>query len=343
MLQQTIDKNLLCELDELIKNSNNIVLTCHMSPDGDAIGSTTALCKILQKMGKTATEITPDQAPFDLEFIHGYKKIIAYTRNPIKANGIIHNADLIICLDYNGLNRVAQLAIPIKNATCKKVMIDHHLNPELFCDVTISYPSMTSTCELLYRVLYHLGYTNLIDKYIGECIYTGMMTDTGNFSFNSNHSELYLIIADLVARGVNKDHIYKLAMNTSSESKMRLTGYAISEKMTLFPDHKASLIVLEADDLLRFNYQSGDTETLVNMPLAIPSVIWSTFFRQEKGYVKVSMRSEGNFKVNTLCQNYFNGGGHANASGGEFHGTMEEAIKTYHKVLQDLTNIQNND
>lgn len=337
MLEQIIDRNLLLQLDKLIEESHNIAITCHMAPDGDAIGSANGLCLLLRKMGKTANVITPDQAPYDLAFIPEYEKMTAYSRQPVKARRLIREADLIVCLDYNGLNRVAQMEEPLRNAKCKKAMIDHHLHPDNFCDVTISYPIMTSTCELLYRILDQLDYTQLIDTTIAECIYTGMMTDTGNFSYNSNHAELYNIVAELVKKGVDKDRIYKFAINTSSESRMRLTGYALAEKMIIYPEHNASFIVLTKDDLTRFNYQSGDTEMLANKPLAIPEVIWSTFFRQEKGYVKVSMRSEGNFAVNTLCAKYFNGGGHANAAGGEYHGTMEEAIKTYEKVLADLS------
>ena len=164
-----------------------------------------------------------------------------------------------------------------------------------------------------------------------------MMTDTGNFSYNSNHAELYTIVADLVRRGVDKDRIYKLTFGTSSESRLRLNSYAIAEKMTLYPSHHASLTILDKSDLRKFNYQVGDTESLANMPLAIPEVIWSTFFREEKDYVKVSMRSEGDFPVNTLCAKYFNGGGHANAAGGEFHGTLQEAINTYHQILKEIT------
>ena len=342
MLEQIIDHNRLLKLDKLIKESRNIAITCHMAPDGDAVGGANALCLLLRNMGKVANVITPDQAPYDLEFIPGYNQMTAYSRHPMKAKRLINEADLIVCLDYNGLNRVAQMSTLLRDATCKKVMIDHHLHPEDFCDLTISYPVMTSTCELLYRILHHLNYTELIDKTIAECIYTGMMTDTGNFSYNSNHAELYLIVAELVRKGVDKDRIYKLAINTSSENRMRLTGYALAEKMIVYPEHKASLIVLTGDDLTRFFYESADTEMLANKPLAIPEVVWSTFFRQEKGYVKVSMRSEGNFAVNILCTRYFNGGGHANAAGGEFRGTMDDAIKTYRQLLDDLSKADNN-
>ena len=340
MLEQVLDINKLKELKSILEESKSVVLTCHMSPDGDAVGSTNAFGLLLRSMGKQTAVITPDQAPYDLAFVPGFNEMTAYTRNPIKAERLISSADLILCLDYNGLKRVAQMAPFIRQSNARKVLIDHHLHPEDFADLVISQPEQTSTCELVYRVFDQLGYMDLVDTPIAECLYTGMMTDTGNFSYNSNHPDIYLMVAELVRRGVNKDRIYKLACNTSSESRMRLIGYAIAEKMELYPEHKASFIVLTRDDLDRFNYQSGDTETLANMPLAIPEVVWSTFFRQENGYVKVSMRSEGNFAVNTFCSRYFNGGGHLNAAGGEFRGSMEEAIATYHQLLNDLSKLQ---
>ena len=342
MLEKTIHNEQLEAFQNLLDNSQNIVITCHMSPDGDAIGSTLGASILLSGLGKNTLVITPDKAPADLSFLPEFDKIIAYTESKEQADNAIANADLILCLDYNGLNRVAEMATPLANAQCPKVMIDHHLHPDTFCDVIISYPSMTSTCELLFRVLYQMGLLDKVNTDAASCIYTGMMTDTGNFSYNSNHAELYIIVAELIRKGIDKDRICKLAMRTNSESRMRLNGYALAEKMVLYPEHRASLIVLEKEDLERFNYQRGDTEMLANMPLAIPEVIWSTFFRQEADYVKVSMRSEEDFKVNTLCSKYFNGGGHANAAGGEFRGTMEEAIQTYLKVLEDLNETKNN-
>lgn len=342
MLEKTIHNEQLEALQQFLDKSQNIVITCHMSPDGDAIGSTLGMAILLSELGKKPLVITPDKAPADLSFLPEFDKIIAYTESKEQADKAIANADLIFCLDYNGLNRIADMATPMANATCPKVMIDHHLHPDEFCDMVISYPVMTSTCELLFRVLYQMNLLDKVNTDAASCIYTGMMTDTGNFSYNSNHAELYLIVAELVRKGIDKDRICKLAMRTNSENRIRLNGYALSEKMVIYPEHRASLIVLEKEELERFHYQRGDTEMLANMPLAIPEVIWSTFFRQEADYVKVSMRSEEDFKVNTLCSKYFNGGGHANAAGGEFRGTMKEAIQTYLKVLEDLKETTNN-
>lgn len=338
MLEQVITPSLLQQFKDAIEKSTRVVITCHKSPDGDAVGSNLALKLILEKMGKTATVITPDNVPEDMAFLPDSNTIVTYATEPERAAAIVGDADLICCLDFNALHRLAGFGEVVGNATCPKLMVDHHINPDPICSPTLSFPKMTSTCELLYRILEGIGYLDKIDLDVATCIYTGMMTDTGNFSYNSNFPELYLIVADLVKRGVDKDRIYKLTIGTSSEARLRLNGYAIAEKMRLFPSHKASLTILNKRDLRKFHYQVGDTEVLANMPLAIPTVIWSTFFREEKDFVKVSMRSEGDFHVNTLCAKYFNGGGHANAAGGEYRGSLDGAIDTYYQILKDLTN-----
>ena len=337
MLEQIIEPTLLTQFKEALENSGNVVVTCHKSPDGDAAGSNLALKLILDKLGKKATVVTPDNVPEDMAFLPGYDNIVSFAKDPEMAAETINAADLICCLDFNGLSRLADMRELVANAKCNKLMVDHHINPEPICNPILSYPQMASTCELLYRILVAIGYSDMIDLDVATCIYTGMMTDTGNFSYNSNHAELYIIVADLVRRGVDKDRIYKLTLGTSSEARMRLNCYAIAEKMRLFPSHKASLTILDKRDLRKFNYQVGDTEALANMPLAIPTVVWSVFFREERGFVKVSMRSEGDFHVNTLCAKYFNGGGHANAAGGEYHGPLRGAIDTFHQILRDLT------
>ena len=280
---------MLAACKQMLEESNNVVITCHISPDGDAIGSNLALKLLLEKMGKTATVVSPDTAPTDMHFLPDCTNIISYTVTPQRAEEAIKAADLICCLDFNAPKRLGGMGQMIVDAKCRKLMIDHHIEPDTsLCDVIISYPQMTSACELLYRVIEGMGMKEMLDKKIASCIYTGMMTDTGNFSFNSNFPELYLIVAELVRLGVDKDRIYKLTLGTSSEARLRLNSYAIAEKMRLFPSHKAALTILDRFDLKKFHYQVGDTETLANMPLAIPSVIWSTYFREERGYRQYS-------------------------------------------------------
>ena len=210
---------------------------------------------------------------------------------------------------FNALYRVDRMSDALSCASAKKILVDHHESPQDFTDVVISHPDQSSTSALIFRLLCRLELFNMIDRKAAACIYTGMMTDTGNFSYNSNDPDLYTIIAELVRKGINKDDIYKRVMNTKKANVLKLNGYAVS-RMEIFEEHKAALLVLSADDLKNFNYERGDTEGLVNEPLAIEDVIYSVFLREDDRHIKVSTRSKGDFPVNRICERYFNGGGH---------------------------------
>lgn len=336
MLDCIIKEEQIESLRLLLKQHDNIVITCHVSPDGDAIGASLGLYHLLTSLGKKVHVVTPDQVYGTLRFLPSSRDIIPYSKYTDRGNILLDDAELIFCLDFNALYRVDKMQNALGASKAKKVLIDHHLDMEEFCDVSISYPIMSSTCELLFRVIWLLGLYDKMDKDAAECIYTGMMTDTGNFSYNSNRAGIYEIIAKLLEKGIDKDRIYTLAMNSSSEDRLRLNGYAIYEKMKVFRDSQAALIILSKEELERFHYKKGDTESLVNVPLGIPEIKWVVFMREENDYIKVSARSKGEFAVNKICENYFNGGGHKNASGGEFRGTLEEAEDTFMEILDNL-------
>jgi phosphoesterase RecJ-like protein len=221
------------------------------------------------------------------------------------------------------------------------MMVDHHLYPGDFCRITISHPEISSTSELVFRLICQLGNFSDITKEGAECIYTGMMTDTGGFTYNSNDREIYYIISELLSKGIDKDEIYRKVFNTHSEGRLRLMGYVLYDKMQVFPEFNSALIWLDASEQKRFQYKKGDTEGFVNIPLSIKDVRFSVFLREdtEKKMIKVSLRSVGTFPCNKVAAEFFNGGGHLNASGGEFYGPMEEAINLFKQALvkyQDL-------
>ena len=336
MIKRVINEEHTKKLKQLIADAKNIVITCHMSPDGDAVGSSLGLMHVLRTMGKYTSVVTPDMVPVSLNFLPGVKSIVVYTRQELLAKQLVKEADLIICLDFNALYRIDRFAPVIGQAKATKVMIDHHLDPENFTDLCISYPHMSSTCELLYNAIVLTGMKRFLNYNSATCIYTAMMTDTGNFTYNSNKSDLYIIIAELLKYGIDKDYIYNTAMNTFSADRLRLMGYAMSEKMEVFPEVGGAIIELTREELYRFNYQKGDTESLVNKPLSIPGIYWSIFLREDADYIKVSARSTGDFAVNGYCEQYFSGGGHKNAAGGEFIGTIEDARKQILQIVEDL-------
>jgi phosphoesterase RecJ-like protein len=326
MMENILDRETTDRLRALLNYARRIVITCHISPDGDAMGSSLGLCKALKNAGKDVKVITPDTPPKYLTFLPGADNIVVFSRHDLYANKLLADADLIFCLDYNDAKRVDLVAPALLNSQAKKVMIDHHLGPDSFPDLIISHPEISSTSVLVYRVLSAIGMLRFVDLDVATALYTGMMTDTGNFSYNSNDPELYRVVARLLEKGIDKDWIYKRVYFTNSVNRLRLNGYALCEKLEHFPNHSAALITLTRDELNNYHYQKGDTEDLVNRPLTCPDIVYSVFLREESDYIKVSSRSKGNFPVNKLCEEYFNGGGHLNAAGGEFFGTLQEAV-----------------
>jgi len=327
----------IAQLREMLSKARNVVVTCHLSPDGDALGSSLGLMHVLGSCGISCKVITPDSPPQSLSFLPGAKDVIPLSRYEAYVRNLMQKADLIFCLDYNELARVDRLAPYIRQARAKKVMIDHHLHPSADdMSIVISHPEVSSTCALLYQVIRAMGLCSYISREAADCIYTGMMTDTGNFSYNSNDPELYHIIAELLEYGIDKDALYRMAMNVHSENSIRLNSYALSNKMQIFHDYHAALISITREEANRFCYRKGDTEGLVNVPLSIPGIIYSCYIREEEDYVKVSMRSIGDFPVNILCHKYFGGGGHLNAAGGEYHGgNIDDCAQLFINLLPE--------
>ena len=336
MISSIIDDRIIERLRALINGVQRIAITCHKSPDGDALGSTLALCHVLRRLGKDATVVTPDMAPKALEFIPGVRDLVVFTKHEARARRILTDAQAIFCLDFNSLHRIDRLGEIIEPLPTTRVLIDHHLDPEDAFDLSISFPEASSTCELVFRVLMQMGLLRMMDRQAASCLYVGLLTDTGGFAYSCDNPEFYEILSSILRRRIDRVYLYNKAMNTFSADSLRLQGFAISEKMQLFPDQGAALIVLDKEELERFNYNRGDTETLVNKPLAIPSIYWSVFLREDADRIKVSCRSQGDFSVSDICARYFNGGGHENAAGGEFYGTIDEAVQVFRQVLADL-------
>lgn len=333
-----IDPDIVERVKQLVLGSRNTVITCHVSPDGDALGSSLALCSTLRSLGKNAVVVTADCPPKALQFMPGIRDIVTATRTPERAAELIADADLVFCLDFNDLKRVDRLCEKFEQSQARRIVIDHHLGPVIDCEILISHPEVSSTSALMYIFMWQAGWARRLSRSAAACIYTGMMTDTGNFSYNSNDPDLYLIVHDLLRKGIDKDNLYKLIHNNATQTSIRINGYAQYRTQYLC-DGRVALITLSSEELKDFDYSKGDTEGLVNVPLSIPEVQWSIYLREDaKDYVKVSMRSKGSFPVNLVCEQNFSGGGHVNASGGEYHGSLSQAI-TY--LLETIPQYEN--
>ncbi|WP_080904139.1 bifunctional oligoribonuclease/PAP phosphatase NrnA [Parabacteroides sp. Marseille-P3160] len=337
MLTKIIREEQIQKAKKQVEECDNFVIVTHLSPDGDAIGSSLGLYHFLTEYGKDQVSvIVPNDFPEFLKWMPGTKDIVIYEKYPDFAEQLIREAEVIFCLDFNAPKRIAALAAPVVAADAVRIMVDHHLEPDGFCSIVMSYPEMSSTSEMVFRLICRMGQFDLLSKEAAECIYTGMMTDTGSFTYHSNEPEIYVIIGELIKKGIDKDAIYRKVYQVYSEWRLRLFGYVLYEKMKMYPEQHAALITLTRKEAARFNYVSGDAENFVNQPLSIKNTVFSVFLREDKDYIKVSLRSVGDFPCNQFAGTYFNGGGHKNASGGEFHGTMKDAIDTFEKGLMQF-------
>ncbi len=334
MISKVIPEELVHKAKREIEDAEKIVIVSHFGPDGDSLGSSLGLWHFLMATEKTATVVVPSPPPEFLMWMPGADRVIVHALEKEKAETAIEEADLIFALDFNTPSRLGYMADAVVNSKARKVMVDHHLNPdEDFVDVIISHPEISSTSELVFRLICRMGYFKKINLAGAESIYTGMMTDTGGFTFNSNHEEIYAIIYELIKKGIDKDLIYRRVYDTFSEHRMRLQGYCIYKKMKIYPEYQAALITLTAEEMKEFNYVNGDAEGFVNLPLSIDGVIFSVLLREDPDKIKVSLRSQGTFPANKFAEEIFNGGGHLNASGGESFTTLEEAIQKFEEGL----------
>lgn len=334
-MDKIIDRLKARELKKIIKESTKIVLTCHVRPDGDAIGSTLGLYHLLKSMGKEATVVVPDKAPVNLAFLPGFKEIAVYTSHKEFCEKTVEECEVIICCDFNTPSRQDTLAPVIQSSSAKKILIDHHTEPDNFAFLTFSYPKMSSTCELVFRIVAAMGLYDQVDTDCATCLLTGIITDTRNFTVNVNYPDVYDILMRLLAKDVDKDRIIKEALTTRSLNSLRLEAYAISQKMEIFPEHSCALITLDKEELKRFSYERGDTEGLVNRPLEVKEIRYSIFLREDPDCIKISARSRDNFPVSEICKTLFGGGGHVQAAGAEFHGSLDECRKILIEHLID--------
>lgn len=338
MIENIFKSNDIERLVEIIGENNFFVLTCHAGPDGDALGSTLGMAQYLKTLGKETAVVIPDAFPDFLVWLPESQEIVRFDKYPEKAKLMIATADVIVAMDYNALSRVDDMGEVIGKAKGTKVLVDHHLQPDHFCNLEFSYPQLSSTCEVVFRLVYAMGGYDQLTKAACECIYAGMMTDTGCFSYGPCTQEVYLIISMLLQKEINKDRIYNKVFNNYSEGRLRLMGYVLYEKMRVFPEHHAALITLSREEMARFNFNKGDSEGLVNIPLQMKGIYFSAFLREdtEKDLIRVSLRSQGTFPCNKFAAHYFNGGGHLNASGGQHDGTLQEAVAIFENALQEF-------
>ncbi|MFW5793225.1 MAG: DHH family phosphoesterase [Bacteroidota bacterium] len=332
-----LDNKIVEHLKNLIKDVNQrIVILTHVNPDGDAIGSALGLYGFLKLSGyNNISAIVPNNYASFLHWLPFNDEIIVASDNIDKSNSLIADADLIFCLDFNDVSRVDNLSAALEKSKAAKILIDHHPNPDTdFFDLVISDTSASSTAELIFIAINSINYNKFsLTKDIATCLYTGIVTDTGSFSYASNNYQTYLIVAELIFTGVNASQVHNFIYDTYSEDRMRLLGYCLSEKLVVLPNKKVAYISLNKEELKRFNHREGDTEGIVNYALSIKGISLAAFFMEINGITKISFRSKNSVDVNKIARMHFNGGGHMNASGGRMKSSLSEAVSLFEKLF----------
>ncbi len=334
-----LDNSLLEGVQKLVTSSSNILVFCHTNADGDSVGSSLGWAGYLRQQGKKVTIIAPDQYPDFLHWLPGQQDIIRYDKNKEEVINRIKEADLACFLDLNTLSRVGdELAAEFtKNNKAEILLVDHHLNPDVPAKISISFPKLSSTSEIVFRLIWQLGGYETLTNEMAQCIYCGMMTDTGSFSFNSTQPEIFFIISQLLAKGIDKDKIYRNVYHVFSLDRLRLTGYILYQKLRVLTPLRASYYAISKEDQRRFNFKKGDAEGLVNLPLQIKGHRLSISLREDTekpDLVWVSLRSVDDFPCNEMSAKFFNGGGHKNASGGRLYCNIQEAEIITRKAIQ---------
>ena len=324
----------LTEVRALFDNPCKVVITSHRNPDGDAIGSSTALAIVLKRLGHTVQILYPSEYPTDFEFIEEVKGSVIFDVKTDYVLKAIADADLFFALDYNDLDRIDKMGADVLKNPCPKILIDHHLDPADFADYTLSDTGASSTCELIYLFLESIGLVDMIDEEVAKSLYTGILTDTGSFKYSTS-PRLFEVCAKLLEKGVDDVKVQQLIHDNMREKQLRLLGHCLANRMEIIPEYSTAIIYLTKRDYERFDIQRGDTEGVVNYLLRIKGIKLAAFITRQPKITKLSLRSKGDFSVQEMAGKYFNGGGHKNASGGFSYKGLDIVLERFKSALPE--------
>lgn len=325
------------QLRTLLDEAHKIVVTCHTNPDGDALGSMTAMLSVLKRYGHDVVGVAPDNWPDNLNWLPMMQDVRFYAKHEAEVEEVMKDADLVLMLDHGRLDRMSALGDVVARLNAPRVVLDHHPEPEVGHAFVLSCPQLCAACEVVYRVLDQLGWLDGMTHDEAVSLYTGMMTDTGGFTFNSNRPEVFLIISRLLEKGIDKDRLYRNVYYTSSADRYRLMGYLLYVKMDVMHEYNTAIMTFTNEERRMFKLKNGETDGMVNYPLMIDGMRLSIFMREDtekKNCIRLSLRSVDDFPCNEMSAEFFNGGGHKNASGGRLNCTMDEAVEIVKKAVR---------
>jgi phosphoesterase RecJ-like protein len=334
---ERVDLELINRFLELIRTSRkSIVIVPHMHPDGDAMGSVLGLWRVLKNSGLKVKIVSPTKYPEFYHWMDGHDEVIIFSHHPKQAARAFDESDLMICMDFNQLSRLGDMKSLVESFKGKKVLIDHHPYPGNFTDLVISDITCSSTAELIFSILQSTEFAPFVDRNAATSFFTGIMTDTGSFDFNVSDPRTFETVAQLTRMGIDQLDIHSKVYDNYSANRMRLLGFCLSNRMTVYPEYHAASIYISLEDQKTFGFITGDNEGFVNMPLSIKGIVFSALFTEKEKYIKASFRSKGEFAVNEVSEKYFNGGGHRNASGGELYASLQETLAQFENLLPEF-------
>lgn len=323
----------LAEIKTLLREPKRICIVPHHKPDGDALGASLAMYHFLIQLKHHVKVVSPSDYPDFLAWMPGNEHVVDFLNNQKAAADALKNAELIFCLDFNEPSRTEKMQDLLMQAPASKILIDHHLTPKTFCEFTFSFPDACATCELVYHFILQSGFKEYITAPVAECLYTGIMTDSGSFRYPSMKAETHRVIAGLMEAGALNYRIHENVYDNFSLERTRFLGYCLSEKLVVLPEFRTAYFHVTKEELSRFHHQSGDTEGIVNYGLTIKGIVLSAFFCEKDDIIKISFRSKDLFSVKDLAAKHFNGGGHMNAAGGRSLLPLSETVKQFESLL----------
>ena len=334
-MDQRFQVRLIAPIKILFQIPKKIVITTHHRPDGDAMGSSLGLYNYLIQRNHSVQVITTSDYPDFLKWMPGNDRVINYEKKKELADKLVSEADVIFCLDFNKMSRLEKMQDKVKQSKAVKILIDHHPDPENSFDHIFSFPDSCATCELIYELIVAMEDQSLINREVAECLYTGIMTDTHSFRFESMKAGTHRTVAKLIEAGAVNYKIHELVYDTNTEDKLHLIGLSLKDKLVVLPEFRTAYISLSKEEHDRYHYQPGDTEGLVNYGLSINHVKLAALFAEREGEIRISFRSRDNFYVNALAEKYFEGGGHRNAAGGASSESLADTVAKFKSILEE--------
>lgn len=332
--------NPIQDIFPLLAQPKKVVITTHQKPDADAMGSSLGLKHFLEQLGHSVTVISPTNWAGWVNWMPGVREVVDYEMDRGKAQAILDKAEWLFCLDFNIFHRTKNLAEPLRNMQCTKVLIDHHQEPDTpSFDYGVSNTAKSSTCEMVYDFIVDSGHGDKINIEIAECLYAGVVGDTGSFRFPSAHAGVHTLVADLKTKGLQHGKVHENLFDNFLENRLRFTGHVLLNRMEVFYEYNTALIAIPKSDLLKYHIKTGDTEGLVNFPQSIQGIKLVALVIDRDEERKWSFRSKGDFDCNTFARKYFEGGGHYNASGGRSSDSLEKTVERFKEAIKENENL----